>query len=114
MATIPTNYAGTDVGYAVIGIGSSTHHYIKYNTYRFEFRRVGEKHKGWFEYFTLRGLPFSSVRTDYKSSDEAGVVEIAALPPGHYEVVNFLVSKDWLDFCSSDQDFSIPFEIKPG
>jgi len=127
MLTIPTNYSGSDVGYAVMGIGQSTALALnKYNlpidSYRFVFRRIGEKHKGWLYYPTYNNL-FSNRKTKrYRSSDETGIVEIAALQAGQYELVNFEVFRshaspfDMLlpDVSGSAQDFSIPFEIKPG
>jgi hypothetical protein len=110
-ATIPTNYAGTDAGYAAIGIGAATA--TQYSSYSFLFRRVGEKATGRLVYF--QNNMFYSRTPDYKAPDEAGVVEIATLPPGDYELVNFdvflnagMVQTNY----SSRKEFSIPFQVQ--
>ena len=115
MATIPKNYSGTDVGYAVIGIGAARYSY--YDSYKLLFRHSGEKDQGFFAYHRdpVKRFVAGGKTKYYKSPDEAGVVEVAALQPGHYEVVNFLASEYIPSIhVRSDHDFSIPFEIKPG
>jgi hypothetical protein len=115
-ARIPTNYTGTDVGYAVIGIGARSS--TNYDSYKLQFRLVGEKRTGWFRYLPDFPLSLKNIFRHikgYKSADEAGIVEIASLPAGQYELVNFLVANYIpLMFYRSHQDFSIPFEIKSG
>jgi hypothetical protein len=113
-ARIPMNYSGTDVGYAVIGIGAKSS--TNYDHYQFKFRLVDEKRRGWFAYspLSIKNLFRRNIK-GYNSADEAGIVEIAALPAGQYELVNFTV----LNYVplmgyGSPQDFSIPFEIRPG
>jgi hypothetical protein len=116
MASISTNYTGTDVGYAVMGIGAKSS--TNYDSYKLLFRLAGEERIGLFRYLpdyplSLKNL-FRNIK-GYKTSDEAGIVEIAALPAGQYELVNFIVTNYIpLMVYGSPQDFSIPFEIKPG
>jgi hypothetical protein len=112
-ARIPTNYSGTDVGYAVIGIGAKSS--TNYDNYQFKFRIVGEKRTGSFAYSTMPLINLFRNIKGYKAADESGIVQIAALPTGHYELVNFIVTNDIpLINYGPHQDFSIPFEIKPG
>lgn len=119
-ARIPMNYSGTDVGYAVIGIGAKS--YTNYDTYKLLFRRIGEEHiGGMFRYLpnfplSLKNLFRNNIK-GYKTAEEAGIVEIAAIPAGRYELVNFFVTNYHYMLplvYGSPQDFSIPFEIKPG
>ncbi len=92
--------------------------HTNYDSYKLLFRLVGEKRMGLFRYYpdfplSLKNL-FRNIK-GYKSADEAGIVEIAALPAGQYALVNFFVT-DLIPLMvyGSPQDFSIPFEIKPG
>lgn len=115
--TIPTNYTGNDAGYAVIGIGAASG--TQYSSYSFLFRRAGakeaaEKDSGRLVFF--QNNLFYSRPPDYKTADEAGVVEVASLPPGRYEIFNFDVFLNMgtvQNHYRSRKEFSIPFEVRP-
>src|SRR5258705_13706205 len=111
---ISTRYSGNDAGYAVIGVGAAST--TEYSSYTFLFRRAGKKDTGRFTY--IQHNIFSSQKPDYSNKKESGVVEVATLPPGMYELVNFDIFSNRLGRpqvnYSSRKEFSIPFEIRPG
>lgn len=119
-ATIPTNYAGPDAGRVVLGFGAAND--TTYSTYTLLFRNVrssaesvGAAAKGYFVFCQTN--VFCGGKFDYEKPNEVGVVLIASLPAGSYEIYNFdvfynagTVQKNF----SSKRPFSIPFEVKPG
>lgn len=111
-AIIPTDYVGKDAGYAVMGIGSVLD--SPYDFHEFTFRRVGEQATGRLFYNPKTAVPVNG-RRDYQTSEEAGAVEVASLPAGRYELVNFRASLTLLGTVqfSAQREFSIPFEVRP-
>lgn len=119
-ATIPTNYAGPDAGRVVLGFGAAND--TTYSTYTLLFRNVrssaesvGAPAEGYFVFCQTN--VFCGRKFDYEKPNEVGVVLIASLPAGKYEIYNFdvfynagTVQKNF----SSKRPFSIPFEVKPG
>jgi hypothetical protein len=111
---ISTNYVGSDAGHAVIGIGAVLD--SPYTSHVFIFRRVGETATGRLVYFTQPVLLVSRP-PDYKTSDEAGIVELATVPAGKYELIQVESAINLgigTSTFSSRRPFSIPFEIRPG
>ncbi|MBI3528188.1 MAG: hypothetical protein HY067_09480 [Betaproteobacteria bacterium] len=113
-ATISTRYPGSDAGYAIIGVGAAST--TEYSSYSFLFHHTGKKETGRFTYFQHN--IFTSQKPDYSNEDETGVVEVATLPPGKYELTNFDIFSNRFGgpqiHYSSRKEFSIPFEIRPG
>jgi len=119
-SSISTEYAGPDGGQVVVGIGAAKG--TNYGSYSLYFRSLdaqaqagGPKPSGRFVYF--QDNPFSLQKRDYDTSAENGVVFVASLPPGRYEIFNFNVFLNagmTQTSFGSRTDFSIPFEVKPG
>jgi len=118
--TIPTEYAGPDAGQVVVGIGAAKG--IKYDNYSLFFRSLDgavqssdQRPTGRLIYY--QDNRFVAQTRDYDTAAEDGVVLVASLPPGRYEVFNFQLAKvvgTTFTTLRSRKDFSIPFEIKPG
>jgi hypothetical protein len=119
---IPTDHAGNDAGQAVIGIGAAKG--TSFNSYTFFFRRLDgpaasagpqQRPFGRLEYRQHGG--FVTPKRDYDDGAENGVVLLASLPAGRYELYDFevfLTTGMFEKSFFSKQDFSIPFEVKPG
>lgn len=112
-----TDYAGQDAGMVAVGIG--THPRSLYDRFTLLFREAGgtaEKkgEEGWLSYY--RG-GFTRPKHDYENKEEVGVVVMASLPPGKYEVHNFSAyfnAGTGTSTFSSREPFSIPFTVVPG
>jgi hypothetical protein len=117
---VPTDYAGSDAGRVVVGIGAATG--TSYSSYSLLFRKKGAASSssdrpsiGRFVYFQTN--TFYKQAPDYQSADEAGVVLVQSLPPGEYEIYNFDIffnAGTVQNNYSSRAEFSIPFTVKPG
>ncbi|MEQ1773807.1 MAG: hypothetical protein ABL891_08490 [Burkholderiales bacterium] len=108
---LPTDYAGPDAGFAVIGIGAKWN--TQYSSYTFVFRRIGEQETGHLTYFQNNQM--RARETDYRTNDEAGIVYVANIPAGNYEIINFSVflnSGVYQSAYSSRKPFSIPFTVR--
>lgn len=113
--TIPTDYVGADAGYAVISIGAGPNAQA-FSSYRLLFRRVGGAEDTGSFAFVPPNI-FSHREPDYNFVGESGAVEVATLPAGKYELVNFSLFSNrghFQSYLSSRNDFSIPFEVTPG
>lgn len=118
-ATTP-DYAGSDGGKVVIGIGAGPN--TQFSHYALLFREAGEKKRsddqtaaGRFTYY--HGDLFRRQAPDYKKEDETGVVLALSLPPGNYEIFNFDIFLNTPFFqtnYSSRTPFSIPFVVRTG
>lgn len=114
--TISNQYTGNDRGAAVLGIGAPPgYHYTSYN---FLFRNAGippaaAAPVGTFQYKTSTFLSGDS--PDYSSERERGVVTVATLPPGKYEIFQFelfFTNGMFSETFRSSKPFSIPFEVR--
>ncbi len=119
--TIPTDYKGVDAGKVVIGIGAATG--TRYSSYSFLFRKRGQTNHSSEDDSRLTFFQdnvFLTQKLDYENDAEGGVVLVASMPPGEYEIFNFDVYLNGYtpglgniqkDF-SSKSSFSIPFNVK--
>lgn len=115
---IDTNYAGSNKGTVLIGIGAAPGN--TYHSYTFIFRKTltateHENDTGFFSYKPDAGL--TGQKPDYVNGDEPGIVVVSTLPPGQYEIVNFSVSSGGyvVPFYNySKTPFSIKFIVEPG
>lgn len=113
-ATIPTDYAGADAGYVVIGMGFLDR--TPYSPVRLKFRRPGQEGEGEFFFTNYSGGPFPGSRADYRTGDESGAVQVARLAPGRYEIFNFdarFGSPLGDRHYRARQPFSIAFDVRP-
>jgi hypothetical protein len=114
---IPTNYAGDDAGYAVVGIGTTTG---SYQSYQLLFRHRDAQSKeeagrGVFGYF-VRTLFFGQP-TDFETGAEKGAVVAARLAPGDYEIYaasEFFNGGTIQITYGTGAPFSIPFTVRKG
>jgi hypothetical protein len=115
---VPTDYAGSDAGKVVLGIGATNG--TSYSSYSLLFRKRGSSSAeksatGHFTYYQTN--MFYKQAADYQSSAESGVVLVRSLPPGDYEIYNFNIFFNGgtvQNNYGSRTDFSIPFSVKPG
>ena len=118
-STTLNGYVGSDAGQVVIGLGSVLDSPYGQSA-QLKFRRTGDKAEGVF-WWNARGVSNfgparASPHVQYRSADEAGVVQIVSLPPGRYEIFNFEARINLgtaYSVFSARRDFSIPFEIRP-
>lgn len=114
---INTNYAGSDKGTVLIGMGAAPGE--MYRSYTFIFIKTltaseNENDTGNFTY--IPNGPFGQ-KPDYVQGDEPGVVLVSTLPPGQYEIVNFSVHSSagiYQVYDYSKKPFSIKFIVEPG
>jgi hypothetical protein len=104
------SYAGQDAGFLVASIGAQPE--VNFPNYKFRFRSRDHKYEG-----SIR-LPgnFESLvgsNGDFEASTKWGVVTVARLAPGDYEIFNYNIGMNGVGFFAG-KDFSIPFVIKPG
>lgn len=106
-------YAGADAGYLILALAAQKG--TAYNDYKLFFRKRDRSIDG--SVWWGQGNPFDQRKLDLDDSVETGIVDVRRLPPGDYEIFNFLVfmnagtvQESW----RSKQDFSIPFSIEPG
>ena len=108
------DYNGADAGVLVYSSGTIE---IPMNV-TFNFRRIalptGEKVKDWEGAIGCRCVGFRGAISDADyTGRETGRVITRNLPPGRYEIYNFMFSGAYRT-TSSAKRFSIPFEIKAG
>ena len=116
-AELPNAYMGKDAGHVLIGIGGVSA--MRISSYTLFFRRIEDRHlptaeqaRGRFEF----AAGFTHIR-DYKTSSEAGVVQIYMLPPGQYEVFSYRLYVGSLlgeTYYTPKEPFSIPFTVTAG
>lgn len=120
-----TNYSGQDHGVVVVGIGAKKG--TEYDGIALSFRRLGDQPnpplfshdssdplryvQGIFVYF--QNNIFAKEEPDYKSDEEAGILHVATLPPGQYELFKVGAHLGGGGFFSKDP-FSIPFTVNAG
>jgi len=108
-----TAYKGNDAGYVVAGIGSTPD--SNFQNYSLIFKNIVTGQKG-----SLIFMQGSILKESPQYSDEfgVGVVKVASLPAGKYEFINYSAfSGNGMTggtVYSAKEDFSIPFEVKPG
>lgn len=116
---IKTDYKGPDAGRVILGFGATAE--TSYSTYKLIFRRTddgvqkNEAISGAFIFCQTNVI--CGGKFDYKNSTESGVVINASISPGKYEIFRFNVYyNDGFSErnFSSEKEFSIPFEVKPG
>ncbi len=108
-----TDYTGSDAGYVVAGIGSTPD--SDFQNYSLIFKNVSTGQKG-----SLTFMQGSILKESPQYSDDfgVGVVKVASIPAGKYEFINYSAFRGNGGtggiVYSAKEDFSIPFEIKPG
>jgi len=118
--SIPTTYTGPDSGTVVVGIGATSE--TSYSSYTLLARprtpAPSERAGGVARLVFYQSNIFHKQKPDYQSDSEAGVVLVASMPAGEYEVFNFEVFHHPFGspgtIYSSQTPFSIPFTVKPG
>jgi hypothetical protein len=85
---------------------------VNFPNYKFLFRSRDRKYEG---SIRLPGNFESLVGSsgDFKASTKWGVVTVARLAPGEYEIFNYNIGMNGVGYFAG-RDFSIPFLIKPG
>jgi hypothetical protein len=109
---IPKDYAGEDVGHAIVSVGHTKE--TNYYSYKLLFRTKDQMSHNNVGYFTPT---FSKMNDDdYVTETTIGTVEIMKLPPGDYEIYNVEIFENLgmlQTTYSAKNEFSIPFQIKP-
>lgn len=112
-STLPPDYEGDDVGFAVAGIAARQG--TSYSMYKLMFREIGAEQANMFLY--SQEANFSRSNADYSDEIETGAIVIKPLKPGRYEIYNtdtfyntgFVQNNYFLK-----DEVSIPFTIYPG
>ena len=113
---IPTNYAGSDAGTIVVGIGAAADTSYSIYTLLVRPRAVATNDStGVARLVWAQTNIFSKQAPEYENESEAGVVVVATLPAGEYEVFNFEVFQNPpARIFSSKVPFSMPFTVEAG
>jgi hypothetical protein len=107
-ATDSVPYRGGDGGYLIASIGAQFD--ANFPNYKFKYRSLDRTYEG---SISLPSHPERVVRgEDFKSPAKWGVVTVARLAPGSYEIYNYDISVGVR--LSRGQDFSIPFTVRSG
>lgn len=106
-------YAGTDAGYLILALTAQKG--TAYTDYTIFFRKKDHSISG--SVWWGQGNTFDQRKLDINDSLETGIIDVRRLPPGDYEIFNFLVHMNggmYQESWGSKQEFSIPFTIMPG
>jgi len=114
-----TRYVGADAGYVVVALGTEVP--AKYNGFFLNFRpkspvaaQRDSSRDSWFDYQFVNRSGWGEAETDFKSHDEQGVVIVASLAPGDYEIFASGAYLWGVGPYSSRLDSVIPFSVSPG
>jgi hypothetical protein len=107
-----SQYTGADAGTLVVSIGLAPG--TTYQSFAIYLRRMDgdDDQRVWWG----ADNPFDTRKAEYTSGG-TGIVEVRKLPPGDYEIYNFLI--DQLEGLTAEnwrsrEDFSLPFHITSG
>lgn len=110
-------YDGEDAGYAVLSLGAAKP--VHFSSLTLHYRPAGsaesDRVEGQF-FFAPPWLP-SSGRPDFDTAHEQGVVIVAALAPGDYEIFSTTAFENYgtvQTTFKSSRPFSIPFTVRAG
>lgn len=107
-----TDYKGVDAGYIVAGIGATPD--SDFQSYSLIFKNIATGQKG--SLIFMQGSIMKE-SPQYKDEFGVGVVKIASIPSGRYEIINYSSFKGsgmgGMEHFAKE-DFSIPFEVKAG
>lgn len=111
------NYAGEDAGYAILALGAAKPVHFSSQSLHYRPLRTNGLDSGEGLFLFASPLLRNAKGTDFDTEEEQGVVVIAALPPGEYEIFATTVFENYGTVQTtfrSTRPFSIPFTIHPG